>query len=129
MNKEPTEMYQRAKNENRSLMFFKFQAWIRNDLKDSLDKLQLLTNRASVIDEVNGFKIKHLHFNADKTMSGFDETSMASDGVRTKQEAIIDAKHIEKLKKDIIQINSRNSGSIKDRNDMVSGVPMGSITQ
>ena len=59
-------------------------------------------------------------------MSGFDETQdLASDGVRTRQEAMIDAKHIEKLKKDIIQINSRNSGSIKDRNDG-SGLPMGS---
>ena len=52
-------------------------------------------------------------------MSGFDESEFANDE-RTKQEAMIDAKHIEKLKKDLVQISSRN-GSVKASDEMKGG--------
>ena len=39
MAKEPTEMYRRAQKE-KYLLFYKFQEWIRNDLKKTLETEQ-----------------------------------------------------------------------------------------
>lgn len=94
MHKEPTEMYKRAKNENKGILFYKFQEWIRMDFKNTLDKMQIKTTTKIQVDERHGYKIElqHVSQDADMTMSGFESfDDMASDGVRTKFEAEIDA--------------------------------------
>ena len=115
-------MFRRAKHENKNLLFYRYQEWIRADLKYTLDKLKIQTTTKIQVDDKHGFKIElqHQDKNVDMTMSGFESfEDLASDGVRTKNEAEIDKLHIEKLKKDLVEINSRK-GSVQGRNELQS---------
>ena len=75
--------------------------------------MKIQTTTKIQVDEKNGYRIELEHINQDAsmTMSGFEESfdEMASDGIRTKHEAEIDKKHIQRLKKDLVEINSRKS--------------------